>query len=480
MIPKRKEDGSFTTKVGEMRPISVLQEFGKISAKLLSDRFGKILLRHPQLLNSAQRAFLKDGCTDQCINTLLNVLEDFRMKRKKGRRAQLYLLAYDQVKAYDSVQAYTIQASLERFNLPEIFISYVLSNLESATSCFKTYYGPTDDFAVETSVRQGDPLSPLIYILVTDALHEGLYNNPLYQFKTGYRFSNSKLRITSLGYADDTLTINESWDHQWAAHEWIRDFCHAHNFRLNANKCKYIISNCNGPDDGRWLWSVDGSEKIRPLPSSETFRYLGLWVSMDLNWTRQITVLNKQIMDWRWKSMAAQVDPAQLRSSYVEYLLPRLQIGLLYANVTEQMCKAWMRSIMHTLCVNNDFVSAYSLNASAFCLLADIPDLWLRTQTTRATELICALNSKNSAAGSSTLARFCACMKSPDPATAARRFSQRKKFPKESDARMVSTLKFLYSMSIKIVFRSEQNSLKTSTLINEIKSALSKLPRTQK
>ena len=36
MIPKRKDDGSFTTKIGEMRPISVLIEFGKISAKLLS------------------------------------------------------------------------------------------------------------------------------------------------------------------------------------------------------------------------------------------------------------------------------------------------------------------------------------------------------------------------------------------------------------------------------------------------------------
>jgi len=71
MIPKRKDDGSFTSKISEMRPISVLQEFGKISAKLLSDRLGKILLRHPHLLNSAQRAFLKDGCTAQCINSLL-------------------------------------------------------------------------------------------------------------------------------------------------------------------------------------------------------------------------------------------------------------------------------------------------------------------------------------------------------------------------------------------------------------------------
>jgi len=210
--------------------------------------------------------------------------------------------------------------------------------------------------------------------------------------------------------------------------------------RLNALKCKYIISNFDGLNDGWWLWSVDGSERIRPLPSSASFRYLGLWLSMDLNWSKQISILNKMIMDWRWKSLAAKVDPAQLRNSYVEYLLPRLGLGLLYANVTELMCNAWMRTIIHTLCVHSGFVSDYSLNPLGFCLIADIP-----TQTTRATELLCSLNSRNSAAGSSTLARFCACMNSPDPASAARKFSQKTRFSIEPSARMVSTLKYLYS-----------------------------------
>jgi hypothetical protein len=150
MVPKRKEDGSLTNAVGEMRPISVLQEFGKISSKLLAVRMGDIILRNPKLMNKAQRAFIKDGNTSQCITTALNILEDFQRKRKKSL-SRLFLLTYDQVKAYDSVQSYTIRASLERFNLPENFISYVLCNLENSTSCFKTFYGPTSEFAVETS-----------------------------------------------------------------------------------------------------------------------------------------------------------------------------------------------------------------------------------------------------------------------------------------------------------------------------------------
>ena len=163
MIPKKRDDGTLTTLVGEMRPISVLQEFGKLSSKILSNRLGEIILQHPSVMTEAQRAFLKDGSTSQCLNIALNVLEDFKEKQQKYPGGKLFLLAYDQVKAYDTVQAYTIRASLERFNFPEAFISYVLSNLEGATSCFKTFYGPTEEFDVETSVRQGDPLSPLVY-----------------------------------------------------------------------------------------------------------------------------------------------------------------------------------------------------------------------------------------------------------------------------------------------------------------------------
>jgi hypothetical protein len=88
-----------------MRPISVLQEFGKISAKILSNRLGNILLKYPHLLNPAQRAFLKDRNTSQCITTLLNIFDDFKAKRKKDPSATLFILAYDQVKAYDSVQS---------------------------------------------------------------------------------------------------------------------------------------------------------------------------------------------------------------------------------------------------------------------------------------------------------------------------------------------------------------------------------------
>ena len=62
---------------------------------------------------------------------------------------------------------------------------------------------------------------------------------------------------------------------------------------------------------------------------------------MDLTWDKQIQVMNKQVMDWRWKSLAAKGDPAQLKCSVTEYLLPRLEIGLAHANVTKCVTRSY-------------------------------------------------------------------------------------------------------------------------------------------
>jgi hypothetical protein len=325
----------------------------------------------------------------------LNVFEDF--KDKKAKDKQLFVISYDQEKAYDSVQAYTIKASLERFNLPEHFIKFVLSGLEGATSCFKTFYGLTEDFKVETSVRQGDPLSPLIYIFVVDALHEGWINNPLYHRKTGYCFSNDQtLRIASTGYADDAMIYAETWEHIWAMNMWTREFCRAHGFRIS-QKTKYFISDCKGPGDPRWLPTVDGEEKFYPKPPDTEFRYLGVFMSLNLTSTTHIEYMTKTINTWKWKARTEQVDPAQLTTTVTELLLPKLELGLLYAyGITEQMCNRWTNTIIQTIFQDAHMgkMTTKLLPKDAFTSLTGIPRLWERLKTLRITEFFVATNSK--------------------------------------------------------------------------------------
>ena len=412
MIPKKKSDGSLTTKVEDMRPISVMQEFAKLTSKIFANRIGLVLLESPQLLNRAQRAFLRNGCINQCIQMALNVFEDFRERLRSNNKAQLYIIAYDQQKAYDCIQKYTIRASLERFNLPESFIRYVESYLEDATSCFKTFYGPTDDFPVLTSVRQGDPLSPLVYIFITDALHEGLKYNPVGGHNAGgYRFLNDhQLRATSSGYADDMLVYAQSWKGIWEMHQWVREFCLAHHWNINVDKCEFIISDCIGENDTRWLYSVDGRTPLRPKSPDTTFRYLGVWISMDLQWEKQEKQLHKCIMSWRSAIVRNKVNSVKTLTTVRDFLFPKMELGMQFAEINERTYKNWTKTIIHTILESSGISAQFarSINSDAFCSLANIPDLWRRTNTIRMTELLIALNTEHCDSGRSTRARVAA------------------------------------------------------------------------
>src|SRR5438270_6086761 len=71
-----------------------------------------------------------------------------------------------------------------------------------------------------------------------------------------------------------------------------------------------------------------------------------------------------------------------------------MDIGLLHADVTQKMCHSWQSSIIHTICERAGMSNANSINRKAFCLLAGLPDIWLRTQTTRATVILVNINTR--------------------------------------------------------------------------------------
>jgi hypothetical protein len=164
------------------------------------------LMQHPDLLEGAQRGFLKDGSIGQCINAVLDVFEDHH--ERKGKRKALFTVSYDLRKAYDCVQEYSLRAALTRAGTPPAFVEYVCSSLKSARSQVRTKHGLTKGFDLKTSVRQGDPLAPLLFILLADMLHKGLRENPLFNgTNDGYRFDTQhELVVSSIGYADDFMS----------------------------------------------------------------------------------------------------------------------------------------------------------------------------------------------------------------------------------------------------------------------------------
>ena len=140
-----------------MRPITLLPELGKLTNRILARRITDTLLLHPGLIDSAQRGFQRDGSTTQCVNVVLDILEDHHGKNCKK---PFFMLSYDLRKAYDCVQEYSMRAALERAGLPGSFTDYACSLLREAKSRVRTKHGLTKGFDLQTSVRQANRYRP--------------------------------------------------------------------------------------------------------------------------------------------------------------------------------------------------------------------------------------------------------------------------------------------------------------------------------
>jgi len=125
-----------------------------------------------------------------------------------------------------------------------------------------------------------------------------------------------------MGYADDTAIVAASDGSIRVLREWVCSFFGAHAFKINTKKTKFVTS-CP-PGLVACLVGVDGVSHIRALPSSTSFRYLGVMVSMDLDWTAELERLEKVF--WfvlgRIKSLRVPIAPAT-------FLFPSLRRGLL-------------------------------------------------------------------------------------------------------------------------------------------------------
>lgn len=256
----------------------------------------------------------------------------------------------------------------------------------------------------------GNPLAPLIFILFTDALHEGLRFCPLREdgVQGGYVFLRSRLRIASLGFADDLMTFAESWADIFLSHEWVLAFFYAHGGEINSNKTTFIISDAVA-DDARWLRTLSG-ESISPKPPTTFFRYLGIFLNVDLNWTQQIFAMKAYVTEWLGITQRSGISAVKVFETFRTILLPRLDLGLTFACIPDNFLTSWSRKILGVIFAADGWPEnrVTKLSIDAFSDLVDTPLLLERYWGNKLSALLYDLNAPLTLSGQSTRSRLSA------------------------------------------------------------------------
>ncbi|VFQ98469.1 unnamed protein product [Cuscuta campestris] len=224
--PKRFED---------YRPISLSTFMSKINTKILANRLNTLL---PKLISKEQAAFQKGKSIDDHI---LMAQEAVHLLDKKVYGGNL-IIKLDKAKAFDKLDWEYLEALLLRFGFSSLSTSLLMANLNGTLFSILINGEPSGFFKMERGVKQGDPLSPLLFILAA----EGFSRLINMQMDTNHllRFNSGQVLFPShLIYADDIIIFSRGDNRNLLKLKVTLDiYLKATGQEINLNKSRFYTS----------------------------------------------------------------------------------------------------------------------------------------------------------------------------------------------------------------------------------------------
>ena len=249
------------------RPIATIPMLYKLFARLLYNRL-ELPLDHQQ---SCDQAGFRRGrsTTDHLFTTAIiqETADEWQIP--------LWMAAVDFKKAFDSITHQALWTSLADQGIDSSYIHLLTKLYDNQTAAVKTDY-TSRHFNIERGVKQGDPLSSLLFNCVSESLMRRLKTT--WQCKRhGLKLQpHATERLTNLRFADDILLISTSLP---SLSNMIADLCSEANkigLQLHPDKTK-ILHNAHCTAKRRHIpnYTTINNLTVEILPTHSSTKYLG-------------------------------------------------------------------------------------------------------------------------------------------------------------------------------------------------------------
>ena len=185
-----EKKGKDRVDLANWRPITLLNVDYKILTKTLSQRLKTVL---PKIIHKDQNGFIPGGNIYFSAHTIRDIL--FYCKKEN---LKLILLALDYTKAFDSLDFEFIHETFKVFNFGKNFRKWIKVIFNGGKSSITNNGHISEKFDIKRSTRQGDPISPQIFILGLEILFIVIRADENIK---GFKIENNEIKLTA--YADD-------------------------------------------------------------------------------------------------------------------------------------------------------------------------------------------------------------------------------------------------------------------------------------
>lgn len=264
------------------RPLSMLNVDYKLGSKAIAER---IKLYLPKLIHTNQVGYISGRHISNNIRAISDILEYTKLKGIPG-----VIVNIDFEKAFDSVNWEFLILTMKKFNFGESIIKWVETFYSNISSCVISNGWTSEYFEVERGVRQGDPLSPYLFVMVAEILACSIRQDDKI---SGIKIGNEEIKLVQ--YADDT---NGVLSNEISARYFLKNvetFGRYSGLKLNIDKT-----------EGAWIGSLRNNQ-TKPLGikwPDTPLRILGVYVSYNkdecnkLNFEDKIQKCKQLINSW--------------------------------------------------------------------------------------------------------------------------------------------------------------------------------------
>jgi hypothetical protein len=250
------------------RGIAVGSCIGKVFSLVLHARLSQ--WSESQGLRAAGQAGFRDGFRSSDHVFVLKHLVD-RCRAPGSQHGKLYACFVDFRKAYDLVHRDLLLRCLTDLGVRGKMLGALASMYWRAPMTVKNGATLGATFNSTRGVKQGDPLSPLLFGLFIDRFERWLAERLP---DTGVQLGAQLVRL--LLYADDLTLLASSASELQALLDALHEFSTQNSLQVNVAKCAVVVFGKSAPRPGADTPAGGWTYAGEPVPLVPEFRYLGI------------------------------------------------------------------------------------------------------------------------------------------------------------------------------------------------------------